>query len=88
MQIRVRCVCGHLWYVAPDLAGGLTNCPRCGKATQVDGLKDPLWRVLQGAAVVGWVVVVTLLYAQTGPLGAVLGGVALAAILGLIYLMM
>ncbi len=88
MQIRARCACGHLWYVAQDLAGGLTNCPRCGKATQVDGLRDPLWRVLQGAAALGWVVVVVLLYANTGPLGALLGGAALAAILGLIYLMM
>jgi len=31
--------------------GGIVNCPGCGKAVQVEGLRDPLWRLLQAGAV-------------------------------------
>ena len=54
MSIRVRCPQGHTFDADAQLAGGITNCPRCGQATSVPGLKDPFWRVLQVVAVFGW----------------------------------
>jgi hypothetical protein len=49
MTIVVRCDCGHLFETAGTLAGGFTNCPRCRRAAQVPGLRDPLWRLAQAA---------------------------------------
>ena len=88
MQLEARCSCGHLWFVAPELAGGLTNCPRCGKATQVKGLRDPFWRVLQVVALVVWVLVVALLHTNAGLVWALVGGVGLAALYALICALM
>ncbi len=70
----------HRWQVAEELVGGLTNCPRCGKATQIEGLRDPFWRVIQVGAVVVWVLAVAAIYAQGGLGWAVIGGVALAGL--------
>lgn len=53
MSVAVRCECTARFEVADELAGGMTNCPRCGRATAVPGLRDPFWRVLQVGAVVG-----------------------------------
>ncbi len=49
-MIHVDCQhCGNQFDVADTLAGGLTNCPACGKATSVAGLHDPYYRLLQVA---------------------------------------
>ena len=53
--------CGLTFEVPNTLAGGIANCPDCGKATPVGGLRDPLWRLWQLsipviAAAVGYVV--------------------------------
>lgn len=84
MGIPARCPCGHRWQVGEDLAGGLSNCPRCGKATQIEGLHDPFWRLIQGAAVVVWVLVVALLHTNAGLGWAIGGGLALAGLYALI----
>lgn len=48
MNIDVRCSsCANLFVVGSKLAGALTNCPTCGRATEVPGLRDPLWRLIQ-----------------------------------------
>lgn len=77
MSLEVRCDCGHLFSVAPSLAGGFATCPRCGKAASVPGLKDPAWRLLQAGAVVLWVGVVSVAWSQGGP------GLGLAFAIGL-----
>ena len=48
MNIDVRCTsCSNLFVVGSELGGALTNCPKCGRATEVPGLRDPLWRLIQ-----------------------------------------
>ena len=39
--------CKHMFEVANALMGGITNCPECGKATEITGLNDPMWRLAQ-----------------------------------------
>ncbi len=84
MPIEARCTCGHRWQAADDLAGGLTNCPRCGTATQIEGLRDPFWRVIQVAAIVGWVLAVAAIHTQAGLGWAIVGGLALGGLYALI----
>ena len=85
-NVRARCTCGHWWFVGKDLVGGLTNCPRCGKATQVEGLRDGFWRLLQVGAALVWVLVVALLYTNVGVVAALIAAVVLAAFYGLVCL--
>lgn len=84
MTVPVRCTCGHSWFAAKSLAGGLTNCPRCEKATTVPGLRDPFWRVLQLAGVAVWVLTVALLHTNLGLAWAVGGAIILGALFALI----
>ncbi len=86
MQVPARCSCGHTWMVSKDLVGGLTNCPRCGQAAKVEGLRDPFWRVIQVVAVVVWVLAVATLHANLGVTWALLGGLVLAGICALVYI--
>jgi hypothetical protein len=81
LNIDVRCSsCSNFFVVGSGLGGALTNCPKCGRATEVPGLRDPLWRLIQlgigGAALLAgaycWMVV-----------GPVTGLAAAAATLGL-----
>lgn len=88
MDVPVTCDCGHSWYVSAQFVGGLTNCPRCSKATSVPGLRDPFWRVLQGIALVVWVLLVATAYTNFGLTWAVIIGLGLAAIYGLAMLLM
>lgn len=74
------CACGHDFEVADDLVGGITNCPRCGKAVEVLGLRDPAWRVLQGAAAVAWAAATTGAYFAWGVAGAVATAACVAAL--------
>ena len=56
--------CGNTFEIDGDLAGGITNCPSCGKATEVQGLRDPIWRLAQaGGLAVAIVVGVAVGYA-------------------------
>ena len=88
MEVPVTCDCGHTWYVSPDLVGGLTNCPHCGKAAEVAGLRDPFWRVIQVVALVMWVFIVATVYTNFGVVSAVIAGLCLATIYGLAMLLM
>ena len=47
-MIEVECErCGGFFEAAESLAGGLTNSPAGGKATEVPGLRDEFFRVVQ-----------------------------------------
>lgn len=53
--------CKHTFAAPSTMVGGLANCPSCGKAAEVKGMHDPLWRAMQIGAVVvavgvGWLV--------------------------------
>lgn len=83
-MIRAACACGHEFEVRDDLAGGITNCPRCGKAVEVEGLRDPAWRLLQVVAVAGWASATAAAYFAWGVAGAAAVAMGLAAVLWLV----
>lgn len=45
--------CRRLFEVDPKFTGGLVPCPGCGKATEVPGLRDPLWFLVRLGVVLG-----------------------------------
>ncbi|QDV08201.1 hypothetical protein Poly30_37370 [Planctomycetes bacterium Poly30] len=68
--------CAERFEAPTRSAGGLTNCPRCGQATEVSGGSDPLWTALVGLALAVTVVAVTIAYqAGGGPAAAMTFGV-------------
>jgi len=49
--------CRRDFEAPPDRVGGFAPCPGCGKAVEIPGLSDPLYRLAQVGAVVGAVAV-------------------------------
>ena len=72
MSVEVSCGCGAVFDANDRLAGGVTNCPSCGRAVDVPGLRDPAWRAIQALALVAVAGVGAVAYAR--------GGVGAAAI--------
>ena len=88
-MILVDCEhCFKPFEVVDSLAGGLANCPDCGKATPVPGLRDPWFRVTQVAMVVGWALVTAIAWSTGGLTGALIVGGGAALLLGLLYVSM
>jgi uncharacterized paraquat-inducible protein A len=86
-MIHVDCEhCGRSFDVADTLAGGLSNCPSCGKATSVPGLHDPYYRLFQIAVAMLWMLLTALGWSVGGWLGAIAVGTATALVIGIIYL--
>ena len=55
MAIEVQCGgCARIFEVEDRFAGGIVNCPGCGRATEVSGLRDPIWWGLLALAFLGW----------------------------------
>ena len=82
MRALVRCECGHEFEAREEFKGGYVNCPGCGRAAAVPGLRDPLWRLWQGLGLVAVTTVGVLAYGAGGPLAA--GSVGIAG-LGLLW---
>jgi len=82
--VQVRCRCGKSFDAPESLAGGITNCPACGHAVEVPGLRDPYWRVLQGVAAVAWAFATAWTYVEFGATAAVVVAAALAGLLWLL----
>ena len=80
MTILVDCDCGQFFEAPDTMAGGLANCPSCGKATAVPGLRDPLWRLWQIATVIVVAGVAWAAYGIFGPVTAVATAVIVAAL--------
>ena len=81
MSGTVYCPCGKMFEVPRQQAGGIVNCPGCGKAVEVPGLNDPLWRLLQGIALLAIVAVTVLTSRVAGlPTGIASGAGVAAAI--------
>jgi hypothetical protein len=80
VTVRVDCACGGVFEAPEGMAGGFANCPRCGRAAAVPGLRDPAWRVLQGVGMV-FVVLPTAIAATGFGLGVgLLVGAGLATL--------
>lgn len=52
MSEQAYCGCGKMFEATREQAGGVVNCPGCGQAVDVPGLNDPVWRAMQGGALV------------------------------------
>ena len=76
--------CGQPFECADTLAGGLTNCPLCGKATPVPGLRDPYFRLIQIGMAIGWALLTTVGWFAGGWIGALALGTLSALVIGLI----
>jgi len=88
-MIEVECErCGRFFEAADSLAGGLTNCPACGKATAVPGLRDSLFRVAQVGMAVAWALLTAIGWSVGGWVGALAFGVGAALVIGLLYVSM
>ena len=86
-MVQVDCEeCGKAFEAVDTLAGGLTNCPGCGKATPVPGLRDPLFRLLQASIVIGWALVTAWGWTAGGLQGGLIMGIGTALMVGLLYL--
>ena len=70
-MIDVDCAhCGRFFEAADSMAGGLTNCPACGKATEVPGLRDQYFRAMQVGTAVVWALVTAIAWFAGGWVGA------------------
>ena len=72
--------CGDPFPVEPVSVGGIVNCPRCGRATSVPGLSDPLWRLIQAGVVGLAAAALALGWIHRSPLDGVVAGAAVLAL--------
>ncbi|MEO0478549.1 MAG: hypothetical protein AAF196_03625 [Planctomycetota bacterium] len=80
-MIEVHCEhCGRRFEAPKQLAGGITNCPHCGRATPVEGLRDPFWRLLQAAVLAGAAILGVILWQTHGVAIGVASGLGAAAL--------
>ena len=83
--IDVECgSCRRAFVADRGLAGGITNCPGCGKATAVPGLDDPLWRLAQISGLALALLIGVLVGAGVSPGAGVAAGLVAAALLWLL----
>ena len=69
-----------MFEVPASLVGGHANCPGCERATAVEGLRDPMWRLVQVAAALVIVLVTALTVNHFGvAAGCVVGACGAAA---------
>ena len=85
-RVPVECEhCEQRFTALKQQLGGIVNCPACGKATTLKGLRDPMWRLFQiGALVIVSGVTVALwtsVGSTAGWIGLGVGVVLLALIL-------
>jgi hypothetical protein len=75
------CECGNFFECEDRFAGGFANCPSCGKATAVPGLRDPLWRLAQAGGLLVWFAATAIAYATGGGGAALITAIIGAALL-------
>lgn len=66
------------------MVGGFANCPDCGRATPIEGLRDPIWRLWQVLALAGVAGVTYLVYSSAGIGAASVTGLSLIGLTWLI----
>jgi hypothetical protein len=84
MTVEVACACGHPFEVGKGLRGGITNCPRCGRAVDVPGLNDPLWRLAQAGAAFVWAGATAVAFVEGGAVIGLVTATGLALLLWLL----
>ena len=85
-MIEVECErCGKFFEAADSLAGGLTNCPACGRATEVPGLRDNFFRAIQVGMAVAWAILTAIGWTAGGWAGALGVGAGAALVIALLY---
>jgi hypothetical protein len=84
VTVDVHCDCGHRFEARDDQVGGIVNCPGCGKATDVPGLRDSAWRSLQVGAVLLWTGVTVAATASQGPVAGAVWAIVLGGLLWLL----
>lgn len=85
MNLLVDCLkCRNSFEVPSQLAGGITNCPYCHTATDVPGLRDPIWMGLRTLAVVGSIATMVAVDSALGPLLGIFAGISMLGLLWLI----
>ena len=85
-MIEVECErCGKFFEAADSLAGGLTNCPACGKATEVPGLRDKFFRVIQVGTAIVWALLTAVGWSAGGWAGGIGVAVGAAFVIALLY---
>ena len=82
-MVEVECErCGRFFEADDALAGGLTNCPGCGRAAGVPGLRDAWFRGIQVGMVVLWAFATAIAFVA----GGLVAGLSVAAGLALLLL--
>ena len=76
--------CRNAFEVGKELAGGITNCPRCGKSVEVTGLRDPIWRIVQLLGALGAGAFGVMIGLAHGPLAGIGAGAGAAGLLWLV----
>lgn len=72
--------CGEMFEPDARLAGAIASCPRCGKAVEIPGLRDPLWFLIRGLAVAAAIGIGVVVGMTAGPIvGFGAGAAALMA---------
>lgn len=54
MRTQACSSCGSFFEVKERFVGGIVNCPACGRAAEVAGLRDHRWKGLVAVVAVGW----------------------------------
>ncbi len=84
MSVEVPCPCGHLFPVGENFIGGVVNCPKCGHAVDVPGLRDAAWTTLVILGVIVWGAGSAAATLIGGPLTGVVAALAIATVLWLV----
>ncbi len=84
MSVEVDCPCGVSFPVRDELTGGIANCPGCGKAVEVPGLRDPFWRLIQVGAAVLWAGISAAVFVYGGMTAGVITAVVLGGLIWVI----
>ena len=83
-KVQAQCShCRNAFEAPADLAGAITNCPRCGKSVEVPGQNDPMWRALQLFAMLVAAALGIMASLAWGPLAGI--GIAIG-VAGLLWL--
>lgn len=79
--MEVHCeICGDPFPAAERSAGGIVNCPWCGKATSIPGLRDPIWRLVQAGVVVLAALAFAVGWMEISPVAGVTSGAGVLAL--------
>ncbi len=83
---EASCQCGRSFPVRLEQVGGIVNCPSCGQAVEVPGLRDGMWTGLKVLAAIVWAASIAAVYVHHGMIPALGTAVIVALMIGLVSL--